>query len=165
VATVAVGLKPGKMTKLERQLFGSRIKDYLRSRYATMSSIFSSTVLFSNSRWHHRLCMESMYLQPVRPSFCRDKILVKWYEDCTHAVDLHQLLGELPRGLTTAWPTPAQGPRTHHGLCTVVPFVCGPCSPLQARPAASKACCKQGLLQARPGVHGVHGMARSNDMT
>jgi hypothetical protein len=33
LATVAVGLKPGEMTKLERQLFGSRLKDYLKSRY------------------------------------------------------------------------------------------------------------------------------------
>lgn len=33
LATVAVGLKPGEMQKLERQLFGSRLKDYLKSRY------------------------------------------------------------------------------------------------------------------------------------
>jgi hypothetical protein len=33
LATVAVGLKPGEMQKLERQLFGSRIKDYSKSRY------------------------------------------------------------------------------------------------------------------------------------
>jgi hypothetical protein len=32
LATVSVGLKPGEMTKLERQLFGSRMKQYLRSR-------------------------------------------------------------------------------------------------------------------------------------
>lgn len=25
---------------------------------------------------------------------CRDKILVKWFEDCTQTVDLRQLLGE-----------------------------------------------------------------------
>lgn len=32
LATVSVGLKPGEMTKLERQLFGSRMQQYLRSR-------------------------------------------------------------------------------------------------------------------------------------
>lgn len=34
VATVAVGLKPGAMSKLERQLFGSRLKEYMRARCA-----------------------------------------------------------------------------------------------------------------------------------
>jgi hypothetical protein len=32
VATVAVGLQPFEMTKQERQLFGNRMKDYLRAR-------------------------------------------------------------------------------------------------------------------------------------
>lgn len=141
VATVAVGLKPGEMTKLERQLFGSRIKDYLRSRYVTMFSTLPSTAL--SSRWHHRLCMKSMYLQPVGPSSAGTRFLSSGMRTARMQWTCINCWVSFPGGFMTAWPTPAQWPCTHHGRCTVA-FVA---------PAAH---CKQGLLQARPGVHGAH---------
>jgi hypothetical protein len=37
---------------------------------------------------------------------CRDKILTKWFEDCTHTVDLLQLLGECwDTEATASWHT------------------------------------------------------------
>jgi hypothetical protein len=39
LATVAVGLKPGAMGKLERQLFGSRMKEYMKARCAPGSGL------------------------------------------------------------------------------------------------------------------------------
>eukprot|EP00879_Flechtneria_rotunda_P032655 GHRR01035906.1.p1 GENE.GHRR01035906.1~~GHRR01035906.1.p1 ORF type:complete len:309 (+),score=123.72 GHRR01035906.1:212-1138(+) len=55
-ATVAVGLKPTALTKQERQVFGSRVNDYLCAR---------------------------------------SKILLSWWQDCSTAVNLRQLLAEI----------------------------------------------------------------------
>lgn len=101
LATVAVGLKPGEMTKLERQLFGSRMKDYLKSRCDCVSAWQQPHA--PPSAYKPCTCSSTLGLgvgaatvSHVMSGCCRDKILVKWFEDCTHTVDLRQLLGEEP---------------------------------------------------------------------
>lgn len=66
LATVAVGLKHGEMTKLERQLFGSRMKDYLKSRYHYSAHLMVQSPLYIQQYLQSAPCVPAVGLLQLK---------------------------------------------------------------------------------------------------